>query len=72
MSYESTSDIGGILKYQEWYLCQIPQRNHAVIFLNMRQRNSNSGNLSTILFANQTTTTTVAMEIKYLHVGISN
>ena len=59
MSYESTSDIWGIFKYQEWLL----------FCLNMRQRNSNSGNLSTILFANQTTTTTVAMEIKYLHVG---
>ena len=49
--------------------------NHAVIVLfvyNTRQKSSNSGNLSTVLFEKQNTTATVAMEIKYLHVSISN
>ena len=31
-----------------------------------------SGKLSTILFENQNTTTSAAMEMKYQHVGISN
>ena len=50
-------------------------KNHAVIVLfvyNMRLKSSNSGNLSTVLFEKQNTTATVAMEIKYLHVSISN
>ena len=32
-SINTTSDIWGILKYQERYLCQIPQRNHPVVCL---------------------------------------
>ena len=52
-------------KYQKRFLSNI-------CFCNMRLRNSISWNFSAILSEKQNTTATIAMEIKYLHVGISN
>ena len=42
-----------------------------IIYFQWSLRNSNSGNLSAMLFENQNKTAVVAMEMKYQHEGIS-